>query len=51
MRFWRLLTGGLYREVDHRCEVCGCGGVDRRGVWDYCPVGHVYVGHRAEEER
>jgi hypothetical protein len=30
------------------CEICKSTGVQRRGVWDYCPRGHNYVGQRAE---
>lgn len=32
----------------YTCEICKGEGVDRRGNWDYCPVGHIYVGIRAE---
>lgn len=30
------------------CEVCGGTGVRRSGDWDFCPVGHRYVGVRTE---
>jgi hypothetical protein len=30
------------------CEICKCAGVNRSGIWDYCPKGHIYVGKRAE---
>lgn len=32
------------------CEVCKGPDVIRRGIWDYCPVGHTYVGERADHE-
>lgn len=34
----------------HTCEVCSSSGVTRRGAWDYCPHGHVYVGARSEQQ-
>jgi hypothetical protein len=39
---------GFGKKPGYRCEVCNSPGVVRRGVWDYCPKGHTYVGQRAE---
>lgn len=30
------------------CEVCKRPTVERKGPWDYCAHGHVYVGERVE---
>jgi hypothetical protein len=38
------------QDTSHTCEVCSTAGVTRRGAWDYCPRGHVYVGVRTEEQ-